>query len=81
MNSTYILIDAREFVLQKKTGIGRFLEGLIDALTQAFSDVEITLATHYKSAVPHKLRDKRRLIVREIPPGFISSEKTLSDLA
>ena len=81
MNSNYILIDAREFVLQKKTGIGRFLEGLIDALTQALSDVEITLVTHYKSAVPHRLRDKRGLIVREILPGFISSEKKLSDLA
>jgi glycosyltransferase involved in cell wall biosynthesis len=81
MNSHNILIDAREFVLHKKTGISRFLEGILDALTQAYSDFEIILATHCKSAVPDKLSDKKKLIAREVPPGFISSEKALSDLA
>jgi glycosyltransferase involved in cell wall biosynthesis len=76
-----ILVDAREFVTHKKTGIGRFLEGLLDALTQNYSDIEIILATYCKSAVPDKLRDKKKLITREVPTSFISSEKALSDLA
>lgn len=76
-----ILVDAREFASHKKTGIGRFLEGLLDALTQAYSDIRIILATHCKSAVPDTLRDKKKLIAREIPQNFISSEKALSDLA
>ena len=76
-----ILVDAREFVSHKKTGIGRFLEGLLGALTQNYSDIEIILATYCKSAVPDKLRDKKKLITREVPTSFISSEKALSDLA
>jgi glycosyltransferase involved in cell wall biosynthesis len=80
MTTYNILIDAREFVLRKKTGIGRFLEGLLLALTQADFDIKIMLATPSRSAVPDKLRDEERIITREVPPGFMSSEKALSDL-
>lgn len=80
MTTHKILIDAREFVVNKKTGIGRFLEGLLDALIHANLDVEIILATPCISAVPHKLTGNKRMIVREVPPGFLSDEKALSDL-
>jgi glycosyltransferase involved in cell wall biosynthesis len=80
MTTHKILIDAREFVLHKKTGIGRFLEGLLDALIHANLDIEIILTTPCISEVPHKLTGNKRVLVREVPPGFIYGEKALSDL-
>ena len=39
-----IIIDAREFSSLNKTGIGRFLEGLVDALAASNNEFAITLA-------------------------------------
>ena len=80
MTTKHILIDAREFIPWGKTGIGRFLEGLIDALADSVSDIEIILACFYKDSVPLRLKNRERVKVKEIPREFLYSEKILSNL-
>ncbi|MFH1674151.1 MAG: glycosyltransferase family 1 protein [Pseudomonadota bacterium] len=76
-----IVIDGREFFSNKRTGIGRFLEGLIDALADSALDIEIALASFCKDTVPHKLKDREKVRIKEIPMGLLSSEKALSNLS
>ena len=76
-----ILIDGREFLPNKRTGIGRFLEGLIDALAGSALDIEIILTCFYKDSVPLRLKNRERIKVKEIPRGFLYSEKALSNLS
>lgn len=76
-----IVIDGREFLPGKRTGIGRFLEGLIDALAGSELDVEIILACFSKDSIPLRLKNRERVKVKEVPRGFLYSEKTLSDLS
>ena len=81
MATKRILIDGREFLPNKKTGIGRFLEGLIDAFVDSVLDIEIILACFYKDSVPSRLKNRERVRIKEIPRGFLYSEKTLSNLS
>ena len=81
MDTKRILIDGREFLPNKRTGIGRFLEGLIDALADSVLDIEIILACFYKDSVPRKLKNRERVRIKEISRGFLYSEKTLSNLS
>jgi glycosyltransferase involved in cell wall biosynthesis len=81
MTTKRILIDGREFVPDRRTGISRFLEGLIHALTESELDIEIVLASHHKGAVPYRLRDKERVTIREIPANFLISEMRLTGFA
>lgn len=74
-----ILVDAREFVPGKITGIGRFLEGLVDALTDASLNTDIVLTSFRKHSVPKNFL-KKRTKLKEVPSGLISSEKVISDL-
>jgi glycosyltransferase involved in cell wall biosynthesis len=74
-----ILVDAREFVPGKITGIGRFLEGLVDALTDAALNTDIVLTSFRKHSVPKNLL-KKRTKLKEVPSSLISSEKVISDL-
>jgi glycosyltransferase involved in cell wall biosynthesis len=76
-----ILIDAREFVPGKLTGIGRVLEGLVDALGKADIIHEINIASSSFDAVPTTLKEKKRIKVIQVPQAFLSSEKLLSDLS
>jgi glycosyltransferase involved in cell wall biosynthesis len=78
--SPKILIDGREFVLGKRTGIRRFLEGLLNALIASDLDLEVLLATTSKNAVPPELLTERITIVEELGKSFLASEKGLSDL-
>jgi len=80
MSQKQILVDAREFVRGKETGIGRFLEGLIDALTETDLDIRIIMASFHSEAVPAKLKNKKNISIKEIPVGFLASEKAISDL-
>jgi glycosyltransferase involved in cell wall biosynthesis len=75
-----ILVDAREFVPGKLTGIGRVLEGLIDALAESDTVQDIIIATGFYDAVPPVLKNREKIKISTIPPSFFQSEKLLSDL-
>ena len=81
MNTKHALIDCREFSPGRKTGISRFLEGLLDASAAAFSEVPFLLACFSEDAVPTKLREKENIQVIKVPNGFLRSEKALSELS
>jgi glycosyltransferase involved in cell wall biosynthesis len=76
-----ILIDAREFVPHRFTGIGHCITGLVDALTQ-LRETEITLACHRAGDLPPRLKslaDKIRL--SPIPTDFLKAEWMLSNFS
>jgi glycosyltransferase involved in cell wall biosynthesis len=75
-----ILIDAREFVPGRRTGIARVLEGLTDALARLAPGKTIVLATRNPESLPPKLQDMKTLKTTATPGFFLKSEKTLSDL-
>ena len=74
------VLDAREFLRGRFTGIGRVLEGLIDALVERELFEEITLAMYSAEALPKNLRGRKGIQVEELPEGFIRSERALSNL-
>ena len=74
-----ILIDAREFTPGKLTGIGRVIEGLVNALSE-IDNVKIILAVFYPDAVPSKLKNRKRIKTKRVPASFFRSEKALSDM-
>lgn len=76
-----LLADGREFVKGRFTGIGRVLEGLIRALAESSLVGEILLATHQAEAVPPGLKKLEKVKLRQIPAGFLKSEKALRDLS
>ncbi len=73
-----ILIDGREFVRHKSTGIGRFLEGLIRALAQKQAITQIRLAVTSIAAVPARVKHLSKVKLLKIPESFLKSEKALS---
>jgi glycosyltransferase involved in cell wall biosynthesis len=76
-----ILVDAREFTPGRLTGIGRVLEGLVDALTESNSVENIILAISELNAIPLKLRARKKIEPREVSASFLKSEMALSDLS
>jgi len=52
------LVDGREFVAGRRTGIGRFLEGLLLALHSTHPDWLLTVAMRKNCVLPLSLRDK-----------------------
>ncbi|MFB0565201.1 MAG: glycosyltransferase family 4 protein [Candidatus Aminicenantaceae bacterium] len=76
-----VLIDAREFIHGRATGIGRYLEGLTDALAEADIINEISLAVSSSEAVPLKLKNRRKIKKNYIKSSFFKSEKKLSNLS
>ncbi|MDB9823134.1 glycosyltransferase family 4 protein [Deltaproteobacteria bacterium] len=76
-----ILVDAREFTLGRLTGIGRVIEGLIDALAESPIFDKIILAVLDPNSIPSKLKNRKEIEVRKVPVSFLKSEKTLSDLS
>ena len=78
--SKRVLVDAREFVFTRYTGIRRVLEGLTESLVESPFIESVILATHKVGAVPSRLKDLEKIRVREIPGDFIKSEKALSVL-
>jgi glycosyltransferase involved in cell wall biosynthesis len=79
MQEMRILIDGREFAAGKTTGISRFLEGLIDALS-AIEDIEIVVAVTSAEALPASLKKRDRVVTEALPAGFFRSERILSRL-
>jgi glycosyltransferase involved in cell wall biosynthesis len=76
-----ILVDAREFVHGRFTGIGRVLEGLTDALATSMVAEKVVLAVYDADLIPSQLKHGDGIKVREIPVSFLKSEKVLSDLS
>jgi len=52
------MIDAREFIAGRRTGIGRFLEGLLLAMSQSHPEWRLTLAMHKACALPRSLESR-----------------------
>lgn len=75
-----ILIDAREFVPLRFTGIGHFIEGLVDALTQ-LEEIEIMLACYRADDLPPRLSPTNKIRFWTVPNDFLKSELTLSNLS
>ena len=75
-----MVLDAREFLRGKFTGIGRVLEGIVDALAESDFLEEVLLATYNADALPKKLQNRKKIQVEELPEAFISSERVLSSL-
>jgi glycosyltransferase involved in cell wall biosynthesis len=76
-----ILLDAREFVSGKNTGIGRFLEGLVDCLAENFASDKIVLLSPDEKEIPSTLSKRENVIVRQISGSFFKSEIDLSNLS
>ena len=76
-----ILIDAREFIPGRYTGIARVLEGLVAALSEAASIEAIFLAAYSAEFTPSRLRTRKRIRITEIPKSYIRAENSLSDLS
>jgi glycosyltransferase involved in cell wall biosynthesis len=75
-----ILIDAREFVHGRFTGIARVLQGLTESLVESTFCREVLLAVHDSGFIPSRLKRQRKVAAKEIPKPFLKSEKALSDL-
>jgi glycosyltransferase involved in cell wall biosynthesis len=80
MRGKRILIDGREFVGARLTGIGRVLEGLVSTLAETDFAQEILLATGDAPSLPFRLKNRSKVKTVELPSSFLKSEKALSDL-
>ncbi|MBW1997082.1 MAG: glycosyltransferase family 4 protein [Deltaproteobacteria bacterium] len=76
-----ILLDAREFVPGRLTGIGRVLVGLIHALGEVNWAGKIILAGNSLDAVPSMLKTRENISFSPLPSSFLGSELALSRLA
>ncbi len=81
MGPKRILIDGREFVPGKNTGIGRFLGGLTLALLEADFINEVSIAVFQKESLPAKLQNHPKIIVEEVPLNRLGSERALSSFS
>jgi glycosyltransferase involved in cell wall biosynthesis len=75
-----IVIDGREFVQGRRTGIGRVLYGLADALCKNEKISHILLCVFPDYLVPLRLEKEEKIHLKKLPRSFLSSEKHLSDL-
>lgn len=66
-----ILVDGREFVSGRRTGIGRFLEGLLLAAHEKHPDWRLTVAMHKQCVLPASLDGKvTELYLPHVPELF-----------
>lgn len=73
-----ILIDGREFVKGRFTGIGRVLEGLVDALVESGVTKQIVLAVENIEAIPNALIGQGGIEFEKLPKGTVRQERALS---
>jgi glycosyltransferase involved in cell wall biosynthesis len=76
-----ILIDAREFVPERCTGIARVLVGLIDALEQSVDIDLLILAVKSSEFIPRRFCGKAKIKFEIVDPSFVRSERQLSVLS
>jgi glycosyltransferase involved in cell wall biosynthesis len=75
-----IVIDGREFIPGRLTGIGRVLNGLLDALSESDKIDKIFLAVFSNYAVSLELEKNEKIVLKKLSHSFLMSEKYLSDL-
>ena len=75
-----ILIDCREFVPGRLTGIGRVLVGLIGALSGADFVGKLVLAVFSRDLIPPELRHEEKITFKTLPRSFLKSEKALTKI-
>jgi len=80
MTAKRILVDVREFVEARLTGIGRVLKGLLGALAETDLASEIFLATSDAHSLPLQLKNCSNIKLIELPHGFLKGERVLSAL-
>jgi glycosyltransferase involved in cell wall biosynthesis len=80
MREKRILVDAREFVEEKLTGIGRVLKGLVSAVAESDLAREILLASSDPGALPFRANGQEKISILELPPSFLGAEKALTGL-
>jgi glycosyltransferase involved in cell wall biosynthesis len=76
-----ILVDAREFISGRLTGIGRVLSGLLDALAANDDSIELVLALQDRDSLPSLLRGRMNIKTQIVPIPFWKSEMRLSKLS
>jgi len=76
-----ILIDAREFISGRLTGIGRVLIGLLDALAASDGSIDLALALQDNRLLPTILNGRKNIKTQIVPPSFLRSEIRLSQLS
>jgi glycosyltransferase involved in cell wall biosynthesis len=76
-----LLLDGREFSASRRTGIGRVIEGLAFALSQASLPSELSLATYSVAGVSPEIRNLPRIRLQLLPTRFLQSEWTLTRLS
>ena len=76
-----VLIDAREFVRERRTGIARVLEGLIVALEQSVEIGLLTLAVKSSEFIPGRLCGNTKIKLETVDSSFLRSERRLSVLS
>lgn len=81
MTSRNVLVDAREFTPGRQTGIGRVLEGLVDAFAESNVVDKIILAVFDPTLVHSRLKNRRKIETEMVPPSFFKSEMALSNLS
>ena len=69
-----ILMDAREFVGGRFTGIARVLEGLTDALAAREPSFRIFLAMQDAGGLPPALKNRPNIQTVQLPGPFLQSE-------
>ena len=79
--SRHVLVDAREFTPLRMTGIGRVIEGLVDALAESNVVEKVILAVFDPTIVPSRLKNHRKIKMKKVPLSFFKAEMTLSNLS
>ncbi|MCF7821132.1 MAG: glycosyltransferase family 4 protein [Mariprofundaceae bacterium] len=80
MNAS-MLVDGREFMKGRRTGIGRFLEGLLLAIHEQHPDWRLTVAMHKQCVLPASLDGKvAELYLPHLPELFWPSLAKGQDL-
>lgn len=75
----HILVDGREFTAGRQTGIGRFIEGLVDCIVDIDLCLTVTIAYYSDGLIPEKFKNRVELNSISLPDSFLKSEKVLSD--
>lgn len=74
----YLLIDGREFVPSRLTGIGRVIMGFTDALQDRGPVYDTVLAVHDEGYVPPGLKNRSGIRFVKVGASFLKSERRLS---
>ena len=77
----HIALDGREFVACRQTGIARFLNGLVTALSIDDAAQRIFLCVSASEFVPEVIQQNDRITLVTLPKSFLGAELALSNLS